>query len=342
MTDRKLILAAGAVCALLLAAPVTANDSSAELSQGGLVLTKHAGIEMKSEDLYISAKEIRVKYRFLNTLPADQKIIVAFPMPDITIEGEDDNLAIPTENPVNFMDFHTSVDGRPVAAEVEQKAVKNGVDRTALLKRLGVPLAPQLQATGKALDALPKAAKDEILKLHMADIEEYDVGHGMEKHLGPRWTLKTTYFWTQIFPAGRELAVEHRYKPSVGETSGTMLEEDASELKSNSYYATMRKRFCIDDDFMAAIARHKAEVGAQHQAFFEKRIEYVLKTGANWKSPIGDFRLTLDKGEPGNLLSVCETGIRKSGPTTFEIRRTNYLPDHDLKILILVGPPAGM
>jgi hypothetical protein len=37
-----------------------ANDSSAELATGGLVLKKSADIEMRSEDLFISTNEIRV------------------------------------------------------------------------------------------------------------------------------------------------------------------------------------------------------------------------------------------------------------------------------------------
>jgi hypothetical protein len=341
MTHRNLICAGACLAALLLAAPAGANDSSAELSQGGLVLTKHSGIEMKSEDLYISPKEIRVNYRFLNTLPKDQTVLVAFPMPDITVEGEDDNLAIPTQNPHNIMGFSTFVDGRRVTStNVEQKAVKDGVDRTALLKRLGVPLAPHLQGTGKALDRLPKKDQDELLRLHLAEVEEYDVGKGMERHLGPRWTLKTTYYWTQVFPAGRELKVEHRYTPSVGETSGTSLEADW--FRTSKDFTRVRKTWCVDDEFLAAVDRVKREVGADHQAFFEKRIEYVLKTGANWKSPIGDFRLTVDKGSPSSLVSFCETGVSKTGPTTFEVHRTNYLPDHDLKILILERAPKGM
>ncbi|RYF94972.1 MAG: DUF4424 domain-containing protein, partial [Caulobacteraceae bacterium] len=40
-----------------------ANDSTAELAAGGLVLKKTDSIEMRSEDLYISQKEVVVRYR---------------------------------------------------------------------------------------------------------------------------------------------------------------------------------------------------------------------------------------------------------------------------------------
>ena len=65
---RDLHLMAGALAIALATAPMAgANDSSAELSTGGLVLTKHPDIEMRSEDLFISAKQVRVRYRFANT-----------------------------------------------------------------------------------------------------------------------------------------------------------------------------------------------------------------------------------------------------------------------------------
>ncbi|HZZ37226.1 MAG TPA: DUF4424 family protein, partial [Caulobacteraceae bacterium] len=148
-------LAAGALAlALFAAAPLArANDSTAELTTGGLVLTKHPDIEMRSEDLFISAKQVRVRYRFANTSAKDATVLVAFPMPDVTIEGEDDLFSIPTQDPRNLLAFTTTVDGKPVKAEVEQKVVAKGVDQTAYLRSMHIPLAPHLQSTNKVLDA---------------------------------------------------------------------------------------------------------------------------------------------------------------------------------------------
>jgi hypothetical protein len=55
---------AGAALAALLviSVPAGANESSANLETGGLVLIKNADIEMRSEDSYISDKAVRVKY----------------------------------------------------------------------------------------------------------------------------------------------------------------------------------------------------------------------------------------------------------------------------------------
>ncbi len=70
--------------ACLLAGPsALANDSSASLGTGGLVLTKSADIRMASEDLSISRKKIAIRYEFANDGGKDVDTIVAFPLPDI-------------------------------------------------------------------------------------------------------------------------------------------------------------------------------------------------------------------------------------------------------------------
>lgn len=329
---RTSTVAAVSLMALAVAAPAGANDSTAELRTGGLVLTKTDAIEMRAEDLFISQAQVRVKYRFANTSAKDVTTTVAFPLPDITTNGVDDLMAIPVESPTNFLAFTTLVDGKPVKAEVEQKVFKGGVERTAELKRLGLPLAPQLPATNAALDRLPRAAQAELLKLGLAVPNDYDQGKGWEHHIAAAWTLKTTFFWTQTFPAGKELAVEHRYTPSVGESAltawGSTFGPKGREL------AGERAKYCVDDAFLASLKRFR-KGGETGPAMGEARIGYVLTTGANWKAPIADFRMTIDKGEAKNLVSFCGEGVTKTGPTTFEVRHANYTPTKEVSVLIL-------
>ena len=328
---RRIILTVAA--AFALTAPALANDSSAELKQGGLVLVRNPGVDMRSEDLFISPTAVKVRYRFLNTTGRDQAVTVAFPMPNITVEGPDDNISIPTQDPENFLGFSTRVDGKPVTARIEQRVFSKGVDQTAYLRSLHVPLAPQLEATGKALDRLPGPIKSHLLKIGLAIPDDFDAGKGWEHHLQPTWTLRTAYYWDQVFPAGRELAVAHDYTPSVGETSGTSLEADW--FRTSPDYKRVKDRYCIDEAFLAAVAKAKRAAGPDRQAFFEKRIDYVLSSGANWKSPIGDFRLVVDKGRPDALVSFCMDGVTKLDATRFEVRKTAFRPSRDLSILIL-------
>ena len=121
------------------------------LATGGLVLTRNADIALRSEDLYISLRQVRVSYRFRNTAPTDVKALMAFPMPDIRVADAAASIPLPTDDPENLLGFSTRVDGTPVKAQVMQKVFAGGADRTADLDRLKVPLAPHLRSTNMAL-----------------------------------------------------------------------------------------------------------------------------------------------------------------------------------------------
>ena len=302
-----------------------ANDSTAELSTGGLQFVRNDDVEMRSEDLYISTKEIRVRYRFFNRSDKDVTVHVAFPMPEV--KNEDHDVAIPSDDPANLLDFVTRVNGQQVKAEVEQRATINGVDRTQMLRDLRLPLAPHVQGAEAALDKLPRDKQDELVRLGIAAVNEYDAGKGMERHLAARWSLHTTFFWQQTFPAQKVTLIEHRYKPSVGGSVGTGLA--IREAAREPWYENYKRKYCIDRDILNTAQRTR---GAP---LMEERIDYILKTGANWAGPIKDFRVVIDKGETSNLVSFCGDGVKKIGPTQFEMRKTDFIPEGNLSVLIL-------
>ena len=321
------------------AAPALANDTSAELATGGLIFVRNDNVEMRSEDLAISAKEVSVRYRFFNTSDKDVTVLVAFPLPEIKIEEPDQNIAVPTEDPVNFLAFTTKVNGQPVKTEVEQRVNAVGIDRTQLLQMLRIPLAPHLQSTSDALDALPKDKWDELVRIGVAEIEEYDVGKGQEKHLVARWALSTTFYWEQTFAAKAETVIEHRYRPSVGASVQTELGSPAATKES--WYEEYKQKYCFDREFLAALARARPPGRSQAGArYSEQRIEYVLRTGANWSGPIKEFRLVVDKGDPDSLVSFCGERVRRLSPTQFEVKVNDYTPEGDLSVLILKKLPA--
>ncbi len=45
--------------------------------------------------------------------------------------------------------------------------------------------------------------------------------------------------------------------------------------------------------------------------------------------------MVVDKVAPNKLVSFCAEGVKKIGPTRFEVRKTNFVPQRDLSILIL-------
>ena len=320
--------------ATLAASPALGNDSTAELTTGGLIFVRNPDVEMRSEDLHISTAGIRVRYSFFNKSTRDVTVLVAFPMPDVKIDGPDDNISVPTDDPVNLLGFSTTVNGKPTETQVEQRVLAAGIDRTRLLRSLGIPLAPHLARTNEALDKLPPDKWEEFLRIGLADIEEYDAGQGMQKHLAARWTLQTAYYWEQTFPAMAETLIEHQYKPSVGASVQTAL--GAPNMTAEPWYDEYKEKYCLTPDFLAEIERARTASGSKFGApYSEERLDYILKTGANWSGPIKDFRLVVDKGEGDSLVSFCGQDAKKISDTQFEIRRADYVPDGNLAVLIL-------
>ena len=316
-----------------LAAPAAANDSIAERPAGGLVLRQTDAIDMLSEDLYLSTAEIRVRYVFRNATPADIRSIVAFPLPDHDLrEDFYGDVSYPR-------DFRTMVDGRPVAMQVEYKALLNGVDHTPLLTGLGVPIMydnDTIAAIEAALSRLAAAEQQRLLALGL--VEPFD-DPAADRVITPLWTVRETHFWEQDFPAGRDLVVEHRYRPGAGGTVATGLTDPG--FRRGEQMAQMAARYCIDDAFLAGIDRAIRRTGIEGPTFDEQWVSYILTTGANWRSPIGDFRLVVDKGDPRYFVSFCGENVRRIGPTQFEMRRRNWRPERDLNILI-IRPLAAM
>jgi len=192
-----------------------------------------------------------------------------------------------------------------------------------------------IEATRDALNALPADAQDRLVGLGLAGIEEYDAGKGWEKHLAPLWILSTAFYWQQGFPAGKTITVEHSYKPSVGSTAG--LSFGSKEMRTGPYYEDYARKYCFDRTFLAAVDKRQKPDG--NNTLMENRIEYILTTAANWAGNIRNFRLTIDKGSPDNLVSFCGEGVSKTGPTRFEMTKENFYPEEDLAIMILTPAP---
>jgi len=307
------------VFACFLALPALANDSTAELSAGGLQLVRSEEIRLVSEDLFVSADAVRVTYHFLNTADSPITTIVAFPLPPIdAVVPEEMNIVLPDGGSRNFVDFAVTVDGTAVTPSIEERATALGIDRTAVLRGLGLPLNPIADGLYDRLENLSVDDKAELNRLGLVTIDSYSVQ--------ATWKLETTFYWEQTFPPGREVVVEHSYKPVVGFSFfGDYVLDDPG----------YKAKYCIDDDFDHAARKKLAAVaGTDFPYLQEKRISYILTTANNWSGPIGRFRLTVDKGDLQALVSFCGTGVTKVSPTRFEMTATDFIPEKDLDILI--------
>jgi len=320
--------AAGLALALaLMTPPAAANDSTATLGAGGLVLTKSEEIALDREDLYVSAKEIRVHYEFRNTGGKDVATTVAFPLPDIDLSYYSEvPITRPGADPVNFVDFAVSVDGKPVAPTLEARALLNGQDITDYLSAKNIKFSFFADGFNEALMKADPALRKELMARGIAQYDEYD-------NVYPQWLDRTAFHWDQVFPAGKTVIVEHRYKPVAGQfyVSKYSLDPKDDELK----------RYCVDDPTRKSLwkrIKERSTKGGEEPddgLLMATAVDYILTTANNWRGPIGKFRLTIDKGEAANLLTLCIDGLKKTGPTTFVLEAENYAPKTDLRLLIV-------
>lgn len=312
--------------------PSRANDSSAELSIGGLVFTKSADISMESEDLAISLDTITVRYRFLNHGAAPITLTVAFPLPDIDL-ADADNYAIPVGDAANFVGFETKIDGKPVDFKVLQSAFVGDKDVSALLHELKLPLLP-LGAVQKRIDELPPDAHTRLVDEGLL-IQTGSTERGKPIY-GAGWKVKTSVVRQQTFPPNKPVSVEHRYKTSLGASVDTILRkavrQNAGIAKELERY---RKDYCVSDALLASLDKLAGTGEANTANVQERRVSYVLKTGANWAGPIKQFKLVVDSGKAGRLVSFCAPDIKAISPTAVEVSAKDFTPTRDLKILIV-------
>lgn len=323
-------LAFAAALLLALPAPTLANDSEAQVALGGLDLIRNAAISMDAEDLYISRDEVRVRYRYTNHSPHDVEVLVSFPVPDLPdgIGGYREDRAFPD---FAALGFTTTVDGKPVALGHAESAMIGNRDVTRRIAELGWPLHwyRDFPDGGSFTETFTAAQKAAYLREGLLRRSAYDAAV-----LEPAWQVVTHVTRRQIFPAGRTIDVTHRYVPIAGGSVGGAFDR---RNRRESYFTERAAKYCTDSAFLAAVDRRQMAAGGKDGSAFyaEHWVSYILRSGANWRGPIKDFRLVVDKGRADNLLSLCMTGVRKISPTQFEVRRTNFEPTQDIDLLIL-------
>jgi hypothetical protein len=329
-----LLMVGAAACWDAATTPLLANDSSAELAIGGLAFTKNADISIESEELTIALDAVTVRYKFLNQSARPITLTVAFPLPDIDL-ADAANVAFPASDPLNYVGFSTKIDGRPIAFVTNQQAFLNEKDVTAKLSEMGIPVFP-VGAQQLKISDLPQKTRDRaVAEGLLVQAGTNDKGLPLYE---ATWTLRTSVVRQQTFPPGTPVSVEHRYRSSVGMSFDSVLRQGLRQNKGlEAEVQRYKTTFCVDDEFLKRVDALEGSDKARRAGIIERRISYVLKTGANWAGPIKDFHLIVDKGQADRIVSFCGQGVKKISATQFEMRAADFTPTQDLHVLIL-GP----
>lgn len=339
--------------AAVLAAAAHANDGFGGLTASGLEF-RDSPVQMLSEDLYLSLDKIKVAYVFRHDGDEDLEGEVIFPLPPINLNAlTESEFAIPKEDLLkeNFVGFTAKVNGKPVKVTADRVAVvipddgsepepapdaagyqTPGTDVTELLRKHGIPVSYDLDAIAKALAGLSPEAKKELEAAGAIFVAEPDAF--------PNWALIDRFHWTQVFPHGKDVKIEHEYRAAP--PGGIFIWRDPTG-EEGAYAAELAKQYCIDEGTQKAMKKALLPSGEGAETYYNGMayyLDYVLKTARTWNGPIKDFKLTIDKGKADSVISLCIDGIKKTGPTTFVVEKKDFTPDKDISILIVPKTPV--
>ena len=326
-------LALACACASACAPTAFANDTTARVAAGGIEPLKSADVRMLQETLTISQKLVTVRYRFLNESDRDVHATIAFPMPAYGFwngESEIDSHNMPMGS------FEVTVDGVAVPTRSVRRALVRGRDVTRELRALGLDDEQLFITFGLASDAHPHA--DDLPPALEKRVQRVIGGDAKD-----RWQVAETRLWAQTFPAHREIVVEHRYAPFVGRAYDAPYQRGAAVdgspqvlLPSSLGPDRTPSEACVDDDLRASMDRKQARLaagGAKSVWRQVEDVEYILGTGRNWKGPIADFTLRIEKAKPEDIVSLCFPGQpRRVTPTVLEFHQLDLVPQDRLVV----------
>lgn len=320
MGKRYFMCSGQLACAVLLAMTAAqANDSTGYVGAGGVEYLKNKNISMHSEDLYISKKEVRVNYEFKNLSNKDITETVLFPMPAVPSFTDSDY----ADTNATYDKFQVWANGKPIRPDQhvrtfmypiiikngEKKYAEKAIDTTDIFKLCGISDAEMMSPWTYRFDTDDinqrlLDCKSKALDKFLYNREDLDIF----------WDSQVIYSWKQTFKANTITKVKHTYKPLVG---------GSVDLDSEQY-----GNFCVDDSTQRSFNKN----GRPYHA-----LSYILTTGANWAKPIANFKLTVER-DPNELVSFCWKGkgkVKKIGPTTFEIKESNFVPTHDFDVAFI-------
>ncbi|HZU29958.1 MAG TPA: DUF4424 family protein [Candidatus Angelobacter sp.] len=336
------LLAVVAVC-LAMQALLYANDSAASSAAGGIQFKREPRISMAKEKLIISTKKITVEYEFINESDQDITTEVAFPIPAYKVTMSAGGIR-------NFNDFHLWVEGAERKYQIQAKAMLKTKDCSFLLQKYGIDIASlghfeeKEESFSRDFRKLTKAAQEQLIKADIFDSETQF----------PNWSVEKTYYWSQTFPAHKALHIRHEYEPGIGfkmvekgDLANAKAQLNPKSVKAGNggypppdQFAREVRNACIDSSLNKVITKSVAE----HEYVEMAWVDYILTTANNWKKPIKNFELIVEKDSrpdyPSSFVSFCWEGkVQKLGQKNFKAAATDFVPKADLHVAFF-GIPA--
>lgn len=309
---------------------LSANDSSYGSQNGTFRLEKSADVSLKKETLTVSLRRITVDYVFKNESSRPLVIPTVFPMPPMIFSDGDTN---------TIGGFTVAVDGRSLEPKRHLVALFGGVDITSQLRKQGwnearlvelLKIGGRYGSEGERRRALIPV--DWISKGWIS-------GEGE-----PRFTLQEYFTWELEMQPWQQRSVRHSYAPSrlstVPITGEDLLQwEGAVETWPDQKNKPAPRTRAVIREADPALAERLGDPKTRERFFEPTYLEYKLTTGGNWKGPIQDFTLIIEKRSAGTVFTdyahpqLQAMEIRRPDSNTILYHATDFVPQEELRFL---------
>lgn len=302
-----------------------ADDTTIGFANGSLFFKKDKDISLEKETLIISTSKINISYTYYNHSKHALTKTVAFPFP-----GKSYNGSIPTgqrpcfdkyvEKKPNstcpFLDFLSKTNGiTNTHYEIKYIAYdKSGKNITNILKKNKIPISSYFVNGIRDYDGTYTGGEVEKNKLLKDKLKKLKIENN--------WTTQVLMTWQEVFPPQSEVTVEESYTPSVGTALGNLCSHE--------------NKFCLQEAQNENLKKNCEEQKNDSKKISEiQTIEYVLKTGGNWKGgKIGHLHLEYVPNKSQNL-GFCYPENMKFADGKYVGDFDNFIPSQDLKVTFI-------
>lgn len=283
---------------LSIAGIAVANDSSAALSTGGIVLEENENIVLITENLLLSPSKVRVEYEYLNESTSAETLLVAFALPKL--DKLDDQINWPRPS---YLNFKTWVDGKEIKLVEGYKYWELEEQTQKLLSNLG-------------------NKTDYYLVLRQQTFPENKITQVVHEYTPAVGGGIPYYNYKEMRTALAKIQEDETNRNEHGYWLNCTDADDA--LKNlDDWVARMQKKEGLDP--------LDEENYWQYLIWFDK-LSYILTTGNNWNGPIRNFNLKVTADRPF-FLNTCFEGLERTSETSYEFNATDYSPRKNIYLM---------
>jgi len=339
--------------------PALANDSELGTPTGSFVVSKNPHIAMRSELLQISLNKIRVEYVYENTSEEAQNIVIGFPV--ARFNYDDGSPPLP-----HTLKVRTWIDGQEYEYQnsefkPDEECRSRWLERNGIFDDAGYCFQYQRSlkvfdndgCSGQEFDLTPaqqtriERLRSEERALGCSFIERPNVPQVEYSDVWTEYYIgnTTTYVRQQQFEPGATVKVVHEYVPDL--TGGIFYYRtddfrDLNKYSEFSFFTAVYLQCATQSDALVAVEAWERllEKGPKSGRAAELApivdwsiIDYILTTGANWRGPIGHFRLEIFDENP-LLISTCFEGLERVAENRYAFEAYDYVPTENLSVAL--------